>query len=74
MIMICERCFAEIGDSEPMVRLAHIDEAHPDGSITWVHTFLHGNAKACTPPQVADHERPDTGTWDATRGIGSRRP
>ncbi len=35
MIMICERCFSPIEAGESMVRLAHIDQAHPDGSVTW---------------------------------------
>ena len=60
MIMLCERCCAPIDDREPVVRLAHIDSAQPDGSVS--------------PPRTAPHDRPDTGAWDPTRGIGSRRP
>ncbi|MFC4950553.1 hypothetical protein [Pseudonocardia sp. GCM10023141] len=71
MIMICERCFAEIGAGEPLLRLAHLHEAHPDGSITWVHTFVH--TQACVAVRTADHERPDTGAWNPARGIGTHR-
>jgi hypothetical protein len=35
MITLCERCCVPIADGEPVVRYAHIDRAHPDGSITW---------------------------------------
>ncbi|MEJ3656386.1 hypothetical protein WEH80_25790 [Actinomycetes bacterium KLBMP 9759] len=71
MIMLCERCYAPIGESEKVLRLAHIDQAHDDGTVTWVHTYVH--VDACVPPRPAPHERPDTGGWDASRGIGSRR-
>jgi hypothetical protein len=67
MIMICERCFAPIDEAEPVVRYAHIDKADFDGSITWVHAFVH--IKACAAPRPAPHERPNTGTWDPERGI-----
>jgi len=72
MIMLCERCCAPIDVAEPVLRLAHIDTAHPDGSISWVHSFVH--TTPCTAPRPAPHERPDTGAWDPTRGIGSQRP
>jgi hypothetical protein len=65
MIMLCERCCAPIGDDEAVLRLAHVDRAHPDGSITWVHSYVH--TAACVAP------RPDPGSWDPARGIGSRR-
>lgn len=71
MIMLCERCCAPIGDGEPLVRYAHIDRALPDGSIVWVHTYVH--TAACLAPRAARHERPDTGEWDTTRGIGVHR-
>lgn len=71
MIMLCERCCSPIADDESMVRLAHIRTAHDDGTITWAHSFLHANA--CPSPRPAPHERPDTGSWDASRGIPSRR-
>ena len=71
MIMLCERCCAPIADGESMVRYAHIDRAHPDGSITWVHTYVH--TAACVVPQVAEHERRDQGAWDPSRGVGARR-
>ncbi|SHK29178.1 hypothetical protein SAMN05443637_104257 [Pseudonocardia thermophila] len=71
MIMLCERCCGQIGEAEPVVRLAHIDHAHPDGTITWRHSFLH--AKGCEAPRPADHERPDFGSWDSARGIGGLR-
>ena len=72
MIMLCERCCGPIDDGEPVVRLAHIDSAQPDGSVSWVHSYLH--TTLCAPPRNAPHDRPDTGAWDPTRGIGSRRP
>ena len=72
MIMICERCFSPIEEGESMVRLAHIVEAHPDGSVTWTHAYLH--LAACAAPRPAPHERPDTGAWDSARGIGGLRP
>lgn len=71
MIMLCERCCAPIVAGETMVRYAHIDQAHPDGNISWLHTYLH--TAACTAPRVADHDRPDQGGWDASRGIGAQR-
>ncbi len=71
MIMICERCYTPIGEGESLVRLAHIDHAHPDGSVTWAYAYVH--LTACAAPRVADHGRPDTGTWDAARGIGGFR-
>lgn len=71
MIMICERCCAPIADGEALVRFAHIDRAHPDGSISWLHTYVH--TAACIRPRPAPHERPDQGTWDASRGIGGHR-
>lgn len=67
MVMLCERCCAPIGEGESMVRLARIDQAHPDGSVTWAHVFVH--LTDCVPPRPAPHERPDTGSWDAARGI-----
>ena len=74
MIMLCERCFAPIGDGESIVRLAHIDEALPGGSIRWVHSYLHtGSATQCVAERSAPHERPDLGAWDPARGIGGRR-
>lgn len=71
MTMLCERCCAFLGDGESVVRYAHIDRAHPDGKITWVHTYVH--IGACATPRAASHERPDTGAWDPGRGIGSYR-
>lgn len=71
MIMLCERCYAPIEEGEAAVRFAHIDQAHPDGSITWIHTWVH--TTVCAGPRPAVHERPDTGAWDPGRGIGSRR-
>lgn len=71
MIMLCERCFAPIDAGEPVVRLAHIDAAHADGSISWVHSYLH--AGACATPRPAAHERPDAGAWNPARGIAARR-
>ncbi|HEY0813257.1 MAG TPA: hypothetical protein VGE11_08230 [Pseudonocardia sp.] len=71
MIMLCERCCTPIAEGEPLVRYAHIDRANPDGSIDWMHSYVH--TTACSPPRPATHERPDTGEWDATRGIGAHR-
>ena len=71
MIMLCERCFAPVADGEPAVRLAHIDGVLPDGTVVWVHSYLHGTP--CLPPRPGPGERPDTGAWNPARGIGSRR-
>lgn len=71
MITICERCYVPISDGEPVVRLAHIDRAHADGSITWIHSYVH--TAGCTMPRLAPHERPDPGDWDARRSIGVHR-
>lgn len=74
MIMLCERCYAPIGDGEAVVRLAHIDEALLDGSVRWLHSYVHaGAAPQCLPERPARHERPDTGAWDPARGIGGYR-
>jgi hypothetical protein len=69
MIMLCERCYASIDETESVLRLAHIDAAHADGSVGWVHSYLHTNS--CPVPRPAEHERPDTGGWNPARGIGS---
>ncbi|WP_300009755.1 hypothetical protein [Pseudonocardia sp.] len=71
MIMICERCFTEIGAGESMVRMAHIDRAHHDGSVDWVYAYVH--VTACVSDRPAAHERPDTGSWDKARGVGGLR-
>lgn len=71
MIMLCERCCAPIGAGETMVRYARIDQAQPDGGITWLHTYVH--TAACVVPRAADHDRPDHGGRDASRGIGVQR-
>jgi hypothetical protein len=71
MIMLCERCCAPITDREPVVRYAHIDRARPDGSIAWIHSYVH--TARCVAPRPAPHDRPDTGGWDATRSIGLHR-
>lgn len=72
MFMICERCYGPIGEGEPLVRLAHIDQALPDGNVSWVYAYLH--QEPCTPPRPAPHQQPDTGSWDPARGIGGLRP
>ncbi|OJY43764.1 hypothetical protein [Pseudonocardia sp. 73-21] len=72
MVMLCERCFSPVEDGEEnVVSLAHIDTVLPDGSITWNHAYVH--TAGCTEPRVPEHQRPDTGTWDSSRGIQSRR-
>lgn len=71
MIMLCERCCTPIADGEPVVRYAHIDRANADGSIDWVHSYVH--TTRCLAPRTAAHERPDTGEWDPARGIGVHR-
>jgi hypothetical protein len=71
MIMVCERCCAPIAEGESLVRLAHIDRAHADGSVSWVHAYVH--LDVCVAPRPAQHERPDTSGWDAARGIGGYR-
>ncbi|WP_214366954.1 hypothetical protein [Pseudonocardia sp. H11422] len=67
MIMLCERCFAPIGDHENYVRLAHLDQARPDGTIDWIHTYVHTTACVDVAPLRSPDEDPDTGSWDATR-------
>lgn len=71
MTMICERCYAPIGEDESLVRLAHIDRARPDGSITWMYAYVH--LSVCVTPRPVPHERPDIGSWDTARGIGGFR-
>ena len=71
MIMLCERCCVPIADDEPVVRYAHIDRALPDGSITWMHSYVH--TAGCAAPRPAPRERPDTGEWDGSRSIGVHR-
>jgi hypothetical protein len=72
MIMLCERCCAPIGDWEPVLRLAHVEDALSDGGIRWVHSYVH--TRPCVVECAAPHERPDTGSWDPSRGIGGFRP
>lgn len=69
--MICERCYTPIDEGDSLVRFAHIDQAHPDGSVTWKYAYVHLTACVTLPPEA--HERPDTGSWDAARGIGGYR-
>ncbi len=71
MIMICERCYTLIGQDESLVRLAHIDQVHPDGSVVWVYAYVH--VTACATPRAAVQERPDTGAWNPARGVGGFR-
>jgi hypothetical protein len=71
IIMLCERCCVPITEGEPVVRFAHFDRAHPDGSITWTHSYVH--TAGCAVPRPAEHERPDTGEWDGSRSIGVHR-
>jgi hypothetical protein len=71
MIMICERCCAPITQGESLVRLAHVDQSHADGSVTWVYAFVH--LDVCVAPRPARHERPNTAGWDASRGIRGHR-
>jgi hypothetical protein len=79
MIMICERCYAPIGEGEAVVRLAHVAEAYADGSMVWRYSYVHpAGAVACgeTLPantQGPGAQRPDTGGWDPARGIGGGR-
>lgn len=74
MIMICERCYARISDGEALVRLAHVAEARPDGSVTWRYSYIHpAGSAACGATLPPDQERPDTGGWNRARGIGGGR-
>ena len=67
MIMLCERCYVPIADGEPVVRYAHIDRAHPDGSISWIHSYVHTAGCGCARRRT---NAPDTGERDASRSIG----
>ena len=62
MTMLCERCCVPIADGEPVVRYAHIDRAHPDGSITWNHSYVHTAGVRPGPTRATDrlpqHRRP----------------
>jgi hypothetical protein len=74
MIMICERCYGRIGDGEAVVRLAHIAEALPDGSMTWWYSYTHPAAAAtCGATVPPGGGGPDTGEWNPARGIGGGR-
>jgi hypothetical protein len=74
MIMICERCYAPIGDGEAVVRLAHVAEAYADGSMVWRYSYVHpAGAVACGETLPPDAQRPDTGGWNPARGIGGGR-
>jgi hypothetical protein len=66
VIILCERCFASIGDGEPMVR-----DAHPQGAARWVHTYRH--LGPCAALRHSPHRRPSTGAWDPRRGVGVLR-
>ena len=73
MIMICERCYAPIGDGEAVVRLAHVDETRPDGSVRWRYSYVHpAGSVACGTTLPPEGKRPDTGAWNPARG--DRRP
>ncbi|MEN3265902.1 hypothetical protein [Pseudonocardia sp.] len=74
MIMICERCYAPIGDGDAVVRLAHVDETRPDGSVRWRYSYVHpAGSAACGTTLPPDGQRPDTGAWNPARGIDGRR-
>ena len=72
MIMLCERCFAPIDGGSRWCGSRTSTPRTADGSISWVHSYLHTDG--CAAPRPAPHERPDTGAWNPARGIGSRRP
>ncbi|NMH97053.1 hypothetical protein [Pseudonocardia acidicola] len=68
MILICERCFSPIAPGEDYVRLAHLERAYNDGSVEWIHSYVH--TEVCgrrTAPPRSPGERPDTGSWDPSR-------
>ena len=72
MIMLCERCFAAVdADDDNVLRLAHIDRVLPDGDMTWNYSYTHTGT--CQEPRLPGHQRPDTGSWDPSRGIRSLR-
>jgi len=71
MIMICERCYAPVGNDEPVLRLAHIAHARADGDVQWRHSYVHTGT--CAAPRTAPHRRPDPGEWNASRSVGWRR-
>jgi hypothetical protein len=70
VIILCERCFARIGDDEPVVRLI----GRADGGIRWGYRYQHPSGVAqCLPPRPAAHVRPDTDDLEAARGIAVHR-
>jgi hypothetical protein len=55
VIMLCERCFAPIGDDEPVVRLF----GPADGGVRWGYRYQHlGGSPRCVPPRLVAHARP----------------
>ena len=68
---LCERCFAPIDQHEPLVRMTHLRDTDPDGTLHRAHSYRH--LYECMTPRPAPHQRPDTGDWDASRCIGKFR-
>jgi hypothetical protein len=66
VITLCERCFAPIGNDEPMVR-----DAHPQGAARRLYTYRH--LGRCVALRHPSHPRPSTGSWDPRRGVGVLR-
>ncbi|MFP5021748.1 hypothetical protein [Pseudonocardia phyllosphaerae] len=48
MILICERCYGAVDpETEPYVRLAHIEHAAADGTVSWRDAVAHTGG--CVP-------------------------
>jgi hypothetical protein len=54
VILLCERCFAVIGDDEPVVRLF----SPADGGVRWGYRYQHlGGSARCVLPRLVAHGR-----------------
>ncbi|GEL19961.1 hypothetical protein [Pseudonocardia asaccharolytica] len=67
MIRLCERCYSPIERGEDHVRLAHIDGAQADGTLSWCYSYLHTAACCAVAGERSAAEPPDTGDWNPVR-------
>jgi len=61
-----------IDEGESLVRLAHIDQAHPEGSVIWAYAYVH--VTACATPRPAAHERPTPARGTAPAASAASAP